>query len=256
MRAKKVFFLGVFAVLAFTVCSCFGESRLEKFVEKLNEECPTSMGEAGEMTGVELKDGNAVVKMTVNEEIFSIEALKANPELLHSAHVLNFSNPTDEMKEFIDELRRCGAGLTYVYVGNVSGNEVSATLTSREIKELSRSNGNADPDQQLDAQIAIANAQLPVQIDETTVMSKLEREDDCIVYYYDVDDTQFSLDALEESRDLLTTSFIDNLRQQKEQIATKDFIRACILADVDIAYCYRGTTTGREIRFYVPIDSI
>ena len=87
-------------------------------------------------------------------------------------------------------------------------------------------------------------------------MSKLEREDDCIVYYYDVDESQFSLDALEESRDLLTTSFLDNLRIQKEQIATKSFIRACILADVDIAYCYRGTTTGREIRFYVPIDSI
>lgn len=256
MRAKQITLLGFFAVLSFLLCSCFGQSRLEKFVEKLNNECPASMGEAGELTGVEMADGNAVITITVNEQLFNIDAIKANPDLLHHTLVQNFRNPTDDMKALFGELRRCNAGLTYVYVGNETGNKVSATLTSDEIKTLFKSKGNDDPDRQLDAHIAITNAQLPVQIDESTVMSKLEREDDCIVYYYDVDDTQFSLDALEESRDLLTTSFINNLRQQKEQIATKDFIRACILADVDIAYCYRSTTTGREIRFYVPIDSI
>lgn len=64
------------------------------------------MGEAGELTGVEMADGNAVITITVNEQLFNIDALKANPDLLHRTLVQNFCNPTDDMKALFDELRR------------------------------------------------------------------------------------------------------------------------------------------------------
>lgn len=256
MRTRRFIISAFFAISTLFFVSCFGQSRLEKLVKSINDECPYSAGESGEMTSAEIKDGNAVVTFTVNEELMNIEVLQANPDLLRNSLVQIFNNPTDDLKELIDELKRCNAGLTYVYVGEVSGKSISVTMTSDELKEMSKSNKDKNPDEFLDAQISITNAQTPVRIDEMTVMTRLEREDDCAMFYYDVDESQFSFDEVEDAKDMVVEMLIENLRMQKNQPENTAFIHACKLADVDIAYKYRGTTTDREIIFIVPIDSI
>lgn len=256
MRAKKVFFLCIFAVLAFTVCSCFGESRLEKFVDRLNNECPVPAGVMGEMTCVEMQDGNVVVTLRVDDNRLNIEALSANPELLHQTVVTSFNNPTDDMKDLVNELKLCNAGFTYIFEGKYSGKQATVTLTSKEIKELAKTRTGADPDALLDATISITNAQLPVRVDDVTILKSLDREDDRVVYHYDVDESLFSFDDIEDNRDLVVSMLTHQLRQLNDDPAGKSFIRACKLADVDIAYCYRSETTGREATFVVSIDSI
>ena len=257
MKLHKVLVTAFVAVCAFAICACTGESRLNKLVKAINDECPISAGEFGEITSAEIQDGNAVITNTINEEFCNIDGLNANPEIMHQSLLESFLHPTDDMKELVDELKRCDAGLTYVYVGKTSGKTASVTLTNEEIKELARKgNSDLDADELLDAKIKITNVHMPITIDEATVMTQLVREDDCVVYLYDVDETQISIADLTAERETVEMLLTESLQQQKENIANKDFIRACKMADVDIAFRYHGTTTGKEATFVVPIDNI
>lgn len=256
MRKSSLFYFFFSVIMVFALVSCYGRNRLELLVDKMNEECPVSAGVIGEVTGFEIEDNNVLVTLMVNENILNVEALKSNPDLMHNNIMIGFQNPTPEMEELVDELRRCKAGLAYRYVGNVSGEEATVSLTSDEIKSLSKSRGFKDPDAVLDAQISVTNAQLPMQLDEMTVMTKLLREDDCLVYCYDVDENLLTLDDLDASGDFMEQMLIDELRVAKDRPESKQFFEACKLADVDIAYRYRGTLTGRTIQYIVPIDSI
>ena len=256
MRLRKLIATAFVAVCAFAICACTGESRLEKLVNKINEGCPVT-ADIGEVTSAEVKDGNVVVKMTVNEQFCNIEGLKANPDILHQSLIESFMHPTDDMKELVEELKRCNAGLTYVYVGNTTGNTTSVTLTNEEIKELAKKGpADIDADQLLESQINITNIHMPITVDDATVMTKLVREDDCVVYLYDVDETQISITELEASSESVVMMLTASLQQSKDEPANKGFIHACKMADVDIAFRYHGTTTGEEATFVVPIDNI
>ena len=252
----KFLFLSLSTVVMLALAGCYGQSRLEKFVDRLNNECPVPAGVMGEMTRVEMQNGNVVVTLHVDDNMLNIEALSANPELLHQTVVTSFNNPTDDMKDLVNELKLCNAGLTYIFEGKYRGKQATVTLTSKEIKALAKTRTGADPDALLDATISITNAQLPVRVDEVTILQSLDREDDCVVYHYDVDESLFSFDDIEDNRELVVSMLTQQLRQLNDDPAGKSFIRACKLADVDIAYCYRGEMTGRDATFVVSIDSI
>ena len=244
-------------MLTFALVSCSGQSRLEKLVKNIDDECPVMVGELGEMASAGIEDGNVVITILINEDVFNIDGLEAHPDVLHQSVLQGFRNPTDDMKELLNELKRCDAGLTYVYKGRTSGKTVSVTLTNEEVKEaLKAAETEQDPDELLDAQVAITVAQLPIQVDEITLMTDLVREDGCVVYYYDVDESVLDLDELEANSEAVVEVLTASLQQQKDSPGTSMFIRACKQANADIVYRYKGTTTGKIVSFTVDIDAI
>ena len=255
---KTPYFLAALFVSVFAIVSCTGQNnRLKTLVDEINAACPLSAGEIGDMLSAEIAEGNVIITMEINEGYMNIDALDANPELLRQSLIEGFRNPTDDMKSLLDELKLCNAGLKYVYKGKTTGKTTSIMLTNKEIKNLANvSESDQDPDALLDAQIKITNAQLPIRIDESTIMTRLEREKDCVVYYYDVDETSVSLEELEEYRESVENYLTQQLQRQKDEASSKLFINACIMNDVDIVYHYCGTTTGKTIDFRVDIDDI
>lgn len=45
-------------------------------------ECPMSMGTIGEVTSIELEDGNVVFNYSVNENVVNIDFLNENPDMM------------------------------------------------------------------------------------------------------------------------------------------------------------------------------
>lgn len=255
---KRFFVAAVVAVLSvFAFVACFGQSRLEKLVKEINDQCPIKAGELGEVTGAEVKEEGAVFTLMVDETVFNIDALNSNPDIIRQSLLESLKNPSDEVKALVDELKLCNSSLTYIYKGKTSGKTTSVTITSDEIKNASKmSTSDQDPEALLNAQIAVTNVQLPLQIDEATIMTRLEREGNCVVYYYEVDETLVDFDYLEENASSVEEMLTMQLQQQKYDVGSATFIRACKENNTNIVYRYIGTNTGRTLSFTVNIDNV
>ena len=73
------------------------QAKYEIVAEKINSQCPMSMGLFGELTGVEFDDGNIVYKYSVNETYTNIETLSQNPELMKKSIEAMVKNPSKDL---------------------------------------------------------------------------------------------------------------------------------------------------------------
>ena len=77
---KKVKFSVFIAVLmALLLAACDTKSEFEKNVEKINEECPMSMGSFGEIVSMKYEKPNLVMTCVIDEEYADLSAMKSQP---------------------------------------------------------------------------------------------------------------------------------------------------------------------------------
>ena len=254
MKKGLLYLALIVSVSVFVLGACRGESELEKVVKAINDECPMSAGDIGDMVSAELQGDMVIVTMNMNESVFNIDALQKNPDLIKTSLVEMLKNPTEDIKTMIDELKKSTAGLTYKYVGKQTGKEISVTLSKEEIQAL-KTSGEEDPQAVLEAQIAVSRAQLPMKIDEVTIMKDILFEDGKVVYLYDVDEDGVSIAFLEENRSVVEENFLKVLRMQAGEMSTKPFLLACRKTNANIVFRYMGSK-GSSIEFEVAIADV
>ena len=257
MKAHKhliVLLVAVFMLGAGTVKAQSND--LKYLVQALNEQMPMSLGMTGDMTKAAINDGCLEFTAIVDESIINIDALKANPELLKENIQQMFLNRDENMNILMEELIPAGLGIKLTYIGRASGNKVSAMLNSDELKKLSNSGSDKkNPDALLDAQLRITNAQLPNDLGNGMVNTKMVREGNYVVYYYICDEDQYDIDQMNEYIPLMKDFIIDDINDNGDP--TFALLRQmCKNANVGIAFTYVGKTSGKKATIRIPVDKL
>lgn len=256
MRIRKyiaILFLSAFMLHTGTANA--QTSDLESIVQILNDQMPMSLGMVGEMTEISINQSCLEFTATVDEDIINIEALKANPELLKENMRQLILNPDRNMKIVIDELIPAHLGLRLTYIGERSGNKVSATMEPDELKEISESKDGNDPDALLEAQIRITNAQLPSDLGNGMINTKLVREGNYIVYYYDCDEDIYDIEQMQETIPLLRELIVSEINENNDPTITL-LRQMCKNANVGIAFTYQGKTSGKKASIMIAADEL
>lgn len=249
---KSLFFVIALSLLVF-MSSCT-QAKYEIVAEKINSQCPMSMGLFGELTGVEFDDGNIVYKYSVNETYTNIETLSQNPELMKKSIEAMVKNPSKDFEDFLTLIREDKIGMTIKFLGKDSGKEAMLTLDYKEL--LTFMDYEASPDELLRAQIEQTNASCPMTIDASMVMTHLDIEGNYVVYYYSVDERQVSLSLLNENKEIMRESIIQTLKAQINDPMFKSFLYACSEAGKGIAYKYVGKASGDEVVVRIELSEI
>lgn len=231
-------------------------SNLKSMVRVLNDQMPMSMGVVGDMTEISINKDYLEFTATVDESIINIEALKSQPELIKENIRLFFLNKDENMRVLLDELVPAGVGLKLTYVGRDSGNKVSTMLTLEELKDLSNSERDEkDPLALLEAQLRLTNAQLPNDLGNGMVNTKMVLEGDYVVYYYICDEDQYDIDSMKENIPLLKQLLIHELNDNKDPTIAV-LRQICKDANKGIAFTYQGETTGKKASIMIPVEEL
>lgn len=237
---KTNIFLTTLVALVALVPSC-GESKLQKMVEASNMECPISMGMLGELTSIELEDGNVVFYCSVNENVVNIDFLNENPDMMKRNAAMMFKNPTGDIKKMFDALEEENSGLILSYKGKSSGKIASISLSRKEIVELGNSTDEKDPEAILEAQVETTNAQCPMQIASGMVITHLSIEGDYVVYNVECDESLYSIAAIRSNKVQAKQGIKNSIDLSDPTMVV--FIKICKDAEKGIAYKYIGDTS-------------
>lgn len=255
MKQKKSFITMVMCFfVAILMVSC-QDSKLKQIVEQLNQECPMSMGEAGEFTSVQYEDGNVVMNYTINEDYLDIDALNKNKDVLKDYGTTFIQNATGDTKELIDALSKEGAGWTIRFKGQTSGKTVSLTLSRNDILNASKVDvKDKDPLSIIEGVIRLTNAQMPEDIEEGLTITEVSLEDRYVVYNVSCDESIISIRALRENTQELKSEILGNFDMSNMAIAK--FIQNCKKANVGIAYRYIGNDSGKSCLIKIPVSEL
>lgn len=245
MRIKNwmtLLFFSLFA-LAFSACQEKG-AKLKAAAEKANEDCPVSIGEAGEMTSVTSDGKTLTLTFRMNEDLLNIKQIREVPEVLRASALALVKNATGDTKEMIDLLKEERAGLNIVYTGDKSGQKVSVELSYGDLAGASKAGEEQgqSPLEMLEAQIRLAKHQMPMKIEKGMSITDVNLKGIYVVYDVEVDESMYSVDALKENADAIKTEVTKNL--SGNDVSMKEFVQTCKKAGKGIAYCYVGNRSG------------
>lgn len=230
-------------------------SNLKRLVRELNDEMPMSLGMMGDMTKVAIDNGYLEFTAIVDENIINIEALKSNPGLFKENIRQLFLNRDSDIEFLFDEVVKADLGIKLTYIGRDSAKRVSGMLTSKEIKGIAKSRIKKDPDALLDAQLDITNAQLPNDLGNGMVNTKMVREGNYVVYYYICDEDLYDMDEMKESIPLFK-EFISQEINDNGDPTIALLRKMCKDANVGIAFTYEGKTSGKKATIRIPVNEL
>lgn len=250
---NKIVVAAVIAVACAVFVACLGQSRLEKIVKAMNEECPLSMGSIGEITSVEIVDGNALCNLMIDEQYMNIQALKDNVEVLRQNILTSFMNPSKEMADLITELKRSDAGLIYKYTGKQTGNSFQVVLSAEDIRNASKADpDNSDPMERMQAEINSSNLQCPMSMDIGITITSLELEEEYVVYNITVDEDLVNMLELKANSSQMEQVFRTNLLSQQDAVST-NFVKLCREVKRNMLYRFKGSASGEILEIKVDI---
>lgn len=121
--------------LLMTVMTGCQEAKLKTVIEIANKQCPLDIGEAGKITSIIYDGNNVVYTFNMNEEITDIKQIKENPEGIKSSIKLMLQHPAADVKEMLELMAKCNAGLHMIFVGNKSGEQAVCEFTAEELND-------------------------------------------------------------------------------------------------------------------------
>lgn len=226
------------------VASC-SESGLPEMVEYLNQECPQSIGDFGEITSYQYIDGNLKITFSVNEEYMDFDLISENEEIWKSNLLTLFQNDSGSMSSLFDKLAEANAGFTCLYVGKQSGREYNLTISRRDIAKISKSKVK-DPISALQSKINILEAQLPVVIEEGIVMSSIEIAGEYVVYVCECDEDLYDISEMQNYQNDIKQSLLCSFADESDG-ATQQEISLIKNANMGCKYMFVGNQTGKSI---------
>lgn len=250
---NKNIFLTTLVALVTLLASC-GESKLQKIVEASNMECPMSMGTLGEVTSIELEDGNVVFNYSVNENIVNIDFLNENPDLIKQNAAMMFKNQSGEMRKMFEAIEEGNAGLIMRYKGRTSGKVASISLSRKDIEDIDGSDDEKDPVAILEGQVEITNAQYPMQIADGMSITHVAIENDYVVYNVVCDEEIYSIDVFNANKSQVKEEILNSFYENDPSIAL--FVKFCREADKGIAYKYIGDDSGNTCTIKISVSEL
>lgn len=234
------------------LAGCLAENKLKLAVEAANQKCPFSMGAAGDIESIEYEDGLVTYTLALNEQLSNLKAMSENPDVVKRTVMTNFANPGSELKGMHDLILDANASVRYVYKGKSSGESFEVTFTADELK-AAEDNSNPSAEDKLNAEIEATNMQLPMQVDQATVLEKMVIEDNSVVYLYQVDESVVSIDDMRSNNDATKENLKNSLMNGGPLV--QEFLKKVVNTGRDLRYRYTGSENGETAEVvFTPAD--
>lgn len=244
------------SLLMVLISSC-QQSKLKAVIAVANKQCPIDMGEVGTVTSITYDGDNVVYTLNMNENFTDISVLKDNPESMKESIKIMFGNPSKEVKQLLELVAECNAGLEMRFVGKDSGEQAVCGLTTEELKETLKS--DADPSQsessKLEAQVKMANLQFPMQASDEIIVEKIEIIDDAVTYLCVVDEDLCPVKQIEANAVEVKKGIVATLAGQADA-ATQLFLQTCINCDKNVTYRYTGKQSGAQYDVVITVPEL
>ena len=234
------------------LAGCLAENKLKLAVESANKRCPLSMGIAGDVESIEYEDGLVTYTLAINEQVSNLKALSENPDVVKRTIMTNFANPASDLKPMHDLILDANASVRFVYKGKSSGESFEVTFTADDLK-AAEDNTNPSAEDKLYAEIEATNMQLPMQVDEVTVLEKLVVEGNSVVYLYLVDESRVSIDDMKSNTDATKENLKSMLMNGGPLVQA--FLKKVVDTGRDLRYRYAGSESGESMEVvFTPAD--
>lgn len=248
MRKHLLIFALLSAFMAGSIVCNAQNQVLTELVNEINKEMPMSLGALGDATRMAVEDGFLHMTVAVNEDLVNLDALSAQPELVQNGMKDMVANRAlNGTEALFEELMETSFGFKLTYIGKKSGKKVEASITNAEIKKIAGSTIESSPDDLLETQLKLTNAQMPNDLGYGMVMTKVERIGDYIVYFIEVEDGMF--DLFNEMQEDLRKGMDEELKSDDPSIVLMKKVSKNV--NCGISYRYVAKTSGKafELRF-------
>ena len=236
--------LCLLAMVALCV-SCSQKSKIQLMVEDAQKQCPIDLGVIGKVSSVTYDNGELVMELCMNEEVFNLDMISADKEAAKRSALNSMATQTDDLKSLLDEVIKEKASFVYRYVGDKSKKVVEVKLTYDELqKALNTTPENVDYEAEFRSQAEAANAQCPCQPSPSTTLDSVTVNDNYLVYNYTIDEDNMNMDDIMKNPDDVKATLAESLRMNMS--AMRMFALSCVETNHGISYHYIGNKSGRE----------
>ncbi len=133
---KKVLFVSfvmIFTMMSLVSCDAMKSKIIEQQVAIANAQCPMNAGEGLVMQSV-TKEGNYIIyQCDVDEALISIALLNESASTMKEAMKAQLHSEGSDVQKFLKACKDSGIGITYHYVGTISGNVCDIQIESYEL---------------------------------------------------------------------------------------------------------------------------
>ena len=225
---------------------------LKSMVNLFSDMMPYSMGMAGELTDISVNDNELIFTATVDETLVNIDALQQNKALLQENMklIVTILNSNIIMKSILEELVESNMGLRMTYIGKDSKKKLSCLLNSKEIESaLADTLDNTNAKKQLELQVSITRAQLPIDYGNGMVNTKIELTDKYIIYHIVCDEDIYDIDLLNASTYMIKQNIIQTL--SSGDLTLTQLVKLCKESNYGIGYYYVGKDSGKIAKVFI-----
>lgn len=222
-------------------CGC-AQDQLQKAIDDFNSKCPMTIAMVARIMDASYENDRVAIRYELDDRLMKIESMGESKELIKKQILASFSEPTSELKKFVDVILAADATLEFVYEGRLSGEKTSVIITPEELKKAQNGEMALSPDEQLTLTLQTFNAQVPIKLAEGMVMTSMQLEGDCVYYEYEVSPEilagiQANLDNVKSNvrSSLEMLSEIEKADLRKVPAAGKDLGYRYICPDTDDA---------------------
>lgn len=231
------------------------DSKLKTMIDAANSKCPMSIGNAVEVKSVTLENGYVVFLYGMNEDIISIDVLNNNSETLKLNLISALSQSS---KEMFTEMNKENVGARFKFVGKTTKKACVMTISPEECRSIVKSieNGTTDtPVETLQKMIDSHNLQYPMSLGEGIVIYKEALEGDYVVHYYNIDESVFDIDVMEQNKELVKEQMKTTLTNGSDPTVV-NFLKFCRKANKGVAYKLIGSNSGKSFQINIPISEL
>lgn len=251
---KRLHYYGLLPLMAcFTMAIMMGgckKMKLQHEIDRVNAKCPIDVGMAGRIYKVWLDDNTVVFEAQLNADLMNVEKLKNNPNVMKEASLLNVVDENQSVEQMIAEK----VDLKYILTDSVSQEKLELLITSDELAKAYHEKKNDEIKftfRRIDNQIAVTQLQLPMAVDEATMLIDFFREGDNAVYLYELNSDMVTLNTLDESLPMIKDNASHLLAGNDPSVSS--MVNLLIKANMGLTYRYRLGKTDKEFSF-IPQD--
>lgn len=226
-----------------------------------NRMCPIKVVDGFSITAIALEGHDLLYQYDIDDEALMIQpdALQQQKETIRQNLLATIEQPGSAYRELYEKVAAAGYGIKLVMNFTSAGKRLTTRITNAEMKKRLASKISAAENnrRQLLANIEMANAQCPQQVDEQTVLTAVTLEGSRAVYHYTVDEGALGVNvaglatASSTMKDAIRNNMTGNMRA-----VMAPFIRLLIANGTKLVYRYKGDTSGEHMDIVFTVDEL
>lgn len=245
MKNLLLLFALLSALILPTSCENPKIASMKSSIEAADAACPVNMGIVGDLVSIKYNDTSKEVTMcyVVDESIVPISYFKMNQHVLKKILQLSFSQ--EGARDIIEKLIDVEVGLKIVMKSSSSGQAVSETFTSDDMRDIRKSTLSQHEILELmvGMYLEVENSKCPYLVDEGIELVKAIDTGSNVIYVYRMDEDTYDMDYLEYYYDDWREGHLDILNDA----GVKMFVNRLITLDKGLIYRYEGDTSRKRL---------